>query len=759
MPDKQQAWNDLHRLTNDEDSDVRSSAAEALCSAFSQVPDKQQAWNDLIRLINDEDSSVRYNAASVLGSAFSQVPDKQQAWNDLIRLTYDKDINVRDNAAFALGDAFSRVSDKQQAWKDLIKLTSDDNSDVMFSVALALESAFPQVPDKQQAWNDLIRLINDENREVRLVAAFALSSAFPQVPDKQQVWNDLHRLTNDEDSDVKSIAADALGSSFSQVPDKQQAWNDLIRLTSDDNSDVRYRAAYALDSAFFQVPDKQQAWNDLHRLTNDENSYVKSGAASALGSAFSQVPDKQQAWNDLHRLINDEDKSVRYRAASALGSAFSQVPDKQQAWNDLHRLTNDEESNVRSSAASALGFAFSQVPDKQQAWNDLHRLNNDEDRSVRSSSNHSLGRVSIFMASKAATDEDYKKELEKAIEFFETAAKEAIYYNPAKFCLPFYRSFHTIIFKKQEAREEVNKYLEEAKAAIEDSESKKQLFEAVENLAEALKEVKNLETLDLQAMKGELNFYRKYCDHAAELMKCTDEKAPFATKVLRKGLPILDRNLKELIEEIQEKAKNTYKQSQGTVTEKIAYSVCREVQKWEMGSPEEMTQKVEDIAYVLKKKIGYVSENEYVLNKIEAMRYERNLVKQYEALLFVIEQIPTITVVPEDAVIENINKVSQELGTKVDGLSQEMNEIRISLSPDITQEIEISSGIEIAGTGAALITTIPLQEISYAEIKEDLQRIKGEHISKLSELPKRLANKIKGYLLLKDREDIVEQLT
>ena len=64
--------------------------------------------------------------------------------------------------------------------------------------------------------------------------------------------------------------------------------------------------------------------------------------------------------------------------------------------------------------------------------------------------------------------------------------------NPAQFCLPFYRSFHTIIFKKQEAKEEVDKYLEEAKAAIKGSESKKQLFEAVENLAEALKEVQNI---------------------------------------------------------------------------------------------------------------------------------------------------------------------------------------------------------------------------------------------------------------------------
>ena len=69
--------------------------------------------------------------------------------------------------------------------------------------------------------------------------------------------------------------------------------------------------------------------------------------------------------------------------------------------------------------------------------------------------------------------------------------------NPAQFCLPFYRSFHTIIFNQQEASEEVDKYLAEAKSAIKGSESKKQLFEAVQNLAEALKEVQNMGNLDL----------------------------------------------------------------------------------------------------------------------------------------------------------------------------------------------------------------------------------------------------------------------
>ena len=371
--------------------------------------------------------------------------------------------------------------------------------------------------------------------EALIYALEELKNFFFFMPDKQQAWNDLLRLTSDKNHDVRSSAFRALDSAFFDIPDKQQAWNDLLRLINDKDHDVRSSASRVLDSVFIQVPDKQQAWNDLFRLTKDKDWLVRSNAAEVLGSAFSQVPDKQQVWNDLHRLINDENIFVRISATLALESAFSQMPDKQQALNNLLRLTNDKDHEVRSSAAYALGSTFSHFPDKQQAWNDLLKLTNDQNSSVRSSSNHSLGRVSIFMASQAETEENYKKELEKAIEFFEIATKEASYSNPAQFCLPFYRSFYTIIFQRQEAKEEVNKYLEEAKAAIEDSKGKKQLFEAVQYLAEALKEIQNMGDLDLSGMKDELSFYRKYCDYAAELMSCTDEKAPFATGVLRKA--------------------------------------------------------------------------------------------------------------------------------------------------------------------------------------------------------------------------------
>jgi HEAT repeat protein len=84
-------------------------------------------------------------------------------------------------------------------------------------------------------------------------------------------------------------------------------------------------------------------------------------------------------------------------------------------------LTKDQDKDVRSWAASALGSAFSQAPDKQQARGDLYRMSNDKDSSVRTYANYSLGRVSIFQASQAEIEEDYKKELKEAIEFFEKA--------------------------------------------------------------------------------------------------------------------------------------------------------------------------------------------------------------------------------------------------------------------------------------------------------------------------------------------------
>jgi len=353
---------------------------------------------------------------------------------------------------------------------------------------------------------------------------------------------------------------------FGQLADKNQAWDDLHMLVSDNANNMRREAAYALGSAFSHIPDKQQAWDDLHRLTEDSDNGVRWGTAYTLGSAFSHIPDKQQAWDDLHRLTEDSDNGVRWRAAEALGNEYSHIPNdyKQQAWNDLYRLTQDKDYFARRCAAEALGNAYSHIPNKykQQTLDDLLWLTQDEDSDVRALAYLSIGKIFIFRAVDAENEEYFKKEMEEAIRYFEKSSQQGTYSNPAKFCLPFYRSVYTITFKKNEA--DIHKYIAEAKSAVEGSESKEKLFEAVENLSNALGEVQKVKNFD--EMKSELKAYLKYCERAAELLSSAEEKTPGAASILKKGLPIIDARIKGIIEEIQEKANMVCKQTKGTGT-------------------------------------------------------------------------------------------------------------------------------------------------------------------------------------------------
>ena len=288
------------------------------------------------------------------------------------------------------------------------------------------------------------------------------------------------------------------------------------------------------------------------QVIEDEDRYVRERAADALGSAFQHVPNKDIAWEDLIRLTGDEDYYVRLRAADALGTAFQHVPNKDEAWEDLHRLTGDDDSDVRRGAADTLGSAFQHVSDKDAACEDLIQLTGDEDSDVRTSANHSLGRASIFKATEAESDDEFENELKNAIEFFEISSNEATYSNPSSFCLPFYRSFYKITFEKTESEGEVQRYLAEAKSASKGSENKETLFEAVENLANALSEAHN--ATDLDTKKSELNSYRPYCDRAADLIGDAKEGAPGAARVLQRGLPIIDDRIKKLLEEVRNKA-------------------------------------------------------------------------------------------------------------------------------------------------------------------------------------------------------------
>ena len=503
-----------------------------------------------------------------------------------------------------------------------------------------LRDNFASFSDKDAAWSDFHRLTQDADSFVRLMAASALRYAFSDIHDKDTAWSDLIRLTRDENEDTRSIAVSGLAPVFSDIHDKDTAWSDLIQLTQDENEDTQSTAAYALTRVFQHVPNKDAAWSDLIRLIQDEIENTRLMAAYALGSAFLHLPDKDTAWSDLHRLTQDENEDMRSIAAYALGSAFLHLPDKDTAWSDLIRLTNDGNKEVRRDAASVLSYAFLYISDKDTAWSDLHQLTLNGDKEVRMYAYHSLGSASVYKATETEDEDKFRDELKKAIDYFENSSRESVdgSYNPARFCLPFYRSYYAIISKQQEAEAEATKYLDEAKNAAGGSESKEILLKAVENLANALKEAQK--PLDFGETQEHLRACRQYCDHTAELADSTRGKSPVAAAAIMRGIPIVGVKVKEIIAEIQEMANEACQELQGTSKEEIACAVNKEVQKWRVDDQEDMTWNIEKLILILKSKIPQIPQNEHIHEKIEKLREEYDMVKQYDMVLLIIALMP-----------------------------------------------------------------------------------------------------------------------
>jgi HEAT repeat protein len=587
LPDKQQAWNILVRLTKDSDETVRLVAAGTLGGAYSFVPEKQLAWQNLIELTHDEDRYVQWIATETLGWIFRLVPEKWLAWEDLISLTRYRDAEVRWRAATSLVSSFSHAPDKQQAWKILTSLTRDEDSITRWIAARGLGWVFSDVLDKERAWQDIHGLAKEKDIDIKRGIAESLGSAFFYLPDKNLAWQDLSELTRDEIKDIRRKAAKALGLSFLHLPDKQSAWLSLHRLTQDNEAEVRVVAAKALGLAFPYVPDKILAWQDLHKLIRDENKDVVRMAAKSLGLAFSHMPYRNMAWQDLHNLAINQNDSIRSEAAGAIGSAFLYIPNREQAWQDLHNLIKDQNCFAKREATRALGLAFPILPNKDKAMQDLHTITEDADKYSRCSSHYALGRASIFFATEAQDLDEFKGKLEEAIEFFSESSKEYEFRNPAAFCLPFYRSLHSFLFTEVPKEEEVQKYLDDAKEAIEASESKEVLLEAVNNLSKALQEVRTYSIDDIILRKRDLKSYTKYCLKTAECLREARDKTPLASKIIdytlvEKSIPIVDQKIKVLFRDVEAVARRLCKSTKGTNLEafgKDAYESTRGLNK------------------------------------------------------------------------------------------------------------------------------------------------------------------------------------
>jgi len=591
-----------------------------------------------------------------------------------------------------------------------------------------LRSDFADLPDKKQAWEDLHRLTEDEDSIVRSHATDVIGSAFPHVPEKEQAWEDLIRLTRDEDCWVQFGSPFALGSAFPHVPDKDEAWNDLIRLTENEDCGMRWNVVHVLGSAFLQVPDKDEAWKDLIRLTENKDYGMRRDIASALDSAFSYAPENEVVWEDLHRMTEDEDWLVRLRATDVLGFAFPHIIDKDEACNDLIRLTQDEPCwYVRLRATDVLGSTFPHIPEKDEVWRALVRLTDDEDSGVRVSANHSLGRASISKATKAEDEDDFKSELKNAIEFFERSSNEATYSNPSSFCFPFYRSFYSLTFEKAGAEGEVKRYLAEAKSTSEGSENKETLLEAVENLANALSEAHKL--TDFDAMKSDLNAYMQYCDRAADLIGDAAEGAPGAARVLQRGLPIIDDRIKEIIREIQERARAVCRETQETPLEELGLATDISAQGLPIRDPLALTMSLGSMTSSARDWCEYLPTDK----KVDACEQLKNLadmeiLEQVTALARVFEHVQESIHIPKIQTVP-ISETEQEIvRIAVAQISFELTEsFPFTVKNRDEVKTKIFSALDIAKQDDANIVCLP----ELCLCKEWISEIKGKYTDML----------------------------
>lgn len=186
----------------------------------------------------------------------------------------------------------------------------------------------------------------------------------------------------------------------------------------------------------------------------------------------------------------------------------------------------------------------------------------------------------------------------------------------------------------------------------------------MENLANALKEAQK--PLDFGETQEHLRTCRQYCDHTAELADSARGKSPVAAAAIMRGIPIVGVKVKEIIAEIQEKAKKACRESQGTPTEEIACAVNQEVQKWRIDDQKEMTQKVDNLVFCLKSKIPDNPQNKHIHEEIDKIREESNMTKQYEMVSLLIALIPTASVHTGDVINADV-KASGESQVVVKG--------------------------------------------------------------------------------------------
>lgn len=186
---------------------------------------------------------------------------------------------------------------------------------------------------------------------------------------------------------------------------------------------------------------------------------------------------------------------------------------------------------------------------------------------------------------------------------------------------------------------------------------------------------------------------------------------------MRRGLPIIDEQIKAILAEIQEKTKALCKETKdspledfGKEVNKIGRNLLR------VRDPTGLEKSVNNLEIALSdicNRMAGIEKGE----ACELLEREKN--EQY-----IEDKLPLMSLI--------LSKVSSQITDKQ--------------KSGIREELVISVGATVFGTGAQHVITIPLQEIAYDDLKHDLKKIGSKDVFDLATLPTKLAEKVNQYI-------------
>ena len=188
-----------------------------------------------------------------------------------------------------------------------------------------------------------------------------------------------------------------------------------------------------------------------------------------------------------------------------------------------------------------------------------------------------------------------------------------------------------------------------------------------------------------------------------------------------------------------------YEKAKGTPAEEIAQFVNEDIQRWDVNNQEQMKTNLDNLTFSLKMQVPNVSENESIISKIDEIKSCTQVENQIAILAILIPLIPTM------AIPKRLNDIDE----KMSFLISSINEMKISLKPGIKEEIQITTGISVFGSGGQTVITIPIQDISYSEIQDDIQKY-SDKMMDVAKYPSRLKDKIQG-CIRKNKYKLIEE--